>query len=120
VPDTAACLAAVDILEESTVLVDRLWENARILQEGLADLGFDTGKTETPITPVILGEAPLAQRFSARLFEEGIFATAIAFPTVPHGTARIRLMPSAAHSKDDLQVALDTFARVGRDLQVIA
>ncbi len=119
VPDAAACLAAVDILDESTELVDRLWDNARYFQGGMRELGFDTGKTETPITPVILGEAPLAQHFSKRLFAENIFATAIAFPTVPHGTARIRVMPSAAHSRDDLDFALDTFARVGRELGVI-
>lgn len=119
VPDAAACLEAVTLLEESTELVDRLWSNARYLQEGMRRLGFDTGKTQTPITPVILGEAPLAQRFSRRLFESGIFATAIAFPTVPHGTARIRVMPSAAHSREDLDFALDTFATIGRELGVI-
>ncbi|MCB0076619.1 MAG: glycine C-acetyltransferase [Anaerolineales bacterium] len=120
VPDSAACLAAVDILEASTTLVDRLWANAARLQAGLSTLGFDIGKTATPITPMILGEAPLAQRFSARLFDEHIFATAIAFPTVPHGTARIRLMPSAAHSEDDLDFALQTIGAIGRELGVIS
>ncbi len=119
VPDAAACLAAVEILEESTELVDRLWSNANYFKEGMNELGFDTGKSETPITPVILGEAPMAQQFSRRLFEESIFATAIAFPTVPRGTARIRVMPSAAHSREDLDFALETFGRVGRELGVI-
>ncbi len=119
VPDAAACLAAVDLLEASTDLVDRLWDNARYFQQGMQALGFNLGKTETPITPVILGEAPLAQQFSRRLFDENIFATAIAFPTVPHGTARIRVMPSAAHSRDDLDFALRTFEQVGNELGVI-
>jgi glycine C-acetyltransferase len=119
VPDAAACLAAVEILEESTELVDRLWDNGNYFKEGMSQLGFDTGASETPITPVILGEAPLAQRFSRRLFEEGVFATAIAYPTVPPGTARIRVMPSAAHSREDLDFALDLFGRLGRELEVI-
>ncbi|MDQ4078934.1 MAG: glycine C-acetyltransferase [Chloroflexota bacterium] len=119
VPDAAACLAAVNILDESTELVDRLWENANYFKEGMAELGFDTGQSETPITPVILGEAPLAQQFSKRLFEEQVFTTAIAFPTVPRGTARVRVMPSAAHSREDLDFALDVFAKVGRELGVI-
>lgn len=119
VPDAAACLAAVELLEESTELVDRLWENGNYFKEGMNQLGFNTGQSQTPITPVILGEAPLAQQFSRRLFEENIFATAIAFPTVPRGTARIRVMPSAAHSREDLDIALDTFGRVGKELGVV-
>lgn len=119
VPDAAACLAAVELLEESTELVDRLWENGSYFKEGMNQLGFNTGQSQTPITPVILGEAPLTQQFSRRLFEENIFATAIAFPTVPRGTARIRVMPSAAHSREDLDVALETFGRVGKELGVV-
>lgn len=119
VPDVAACLAAVDLLEESTELVDRLWRNAAYFKQGMNDLGFDTGHTETPIVPVMLGEARLAQQFSKRLFEEGVFAMAIAFPTVPRGLARIRVMNSAAHSTDDLDQALSIFAKVGRELDVI-
>jgi glycine C-acetyltransferase len=119
VPDAAACLAAVELLDESTELVDRLWENGNYFKEGMNQLGFNTGQSQTPITPVILGEAPLAQQFSRRLFEENIFATAIAFPTVPRGTARIRVMPSAAHSREDLDIALETFGRVGRELGVV-
>lgn len=118
-PDTAACLASVDLLEESTELVDRLWENARYFQSGMRDLGFDTGKTQTPITPVMLGEAPLAQKFSQRLFEEGVFGTAIGYPTVPMGQARIRVMISAAHERNDLDFGLEKFEKVGRKLDVI-
>jgi glycine C-acetyltransferase len=119
VPDAAACLAAVELLEESTELVDRLWNNGNYFKEGMNQLGFNTGQSQTPITPVILGEAPLAQQFSRRLFEENIFATAIAFPTVPRGTARIRVMPSAAHSREDLDIALATFGKVGKELGVV-
>ncbi len=82
-------------------------------------LGFNTGVTETPIVPVMLGEAPLAQQFSKRLFEEGVFAMAIGFPTVPQGKARIRVMNSATHSRDELNQALGIFAKVGRELGVI-
>ncbi len=117
--DVAACIAAVDLLEESTELVDRLWENGRYFKAGMKQLGFDTGASETPITPVMLGEAPLAQRFSKRLFEEGVFATAIGFPTVPRGKARIRVMISAAHTTDDLDQALEVFEKVGKELAVV-
>ncbi len=94
VPDVAACLAAVDLLEESTELVDRLWQNAEFFKAEMRSLGFDTGLSTTPITPVMLGEAPLAQRFSQQLFEAGVFAMAIGYPTVPRGKARIRVMIS--------------------------
>lgn len=120
VPDVAACIEAVNILEESTELVDRLWANAAMFKAEMKNLGFDTGVTETPIVPVMLGEAPLAQQFSRRLFEEGVFAMAIGFPTVPRGKARIRVMNTAAHTPDDLERGLDIFARVGRELGVIA
>ncbi len=119
VPDAAACLAAVDLLEESTELVDRLWANARFFQTEMQKLGFDTGVTQTPITPVMLGEVQLAREFSRRLFDQGVFAMALGFPTVPQGKARIRVMISAAHSQQDLEQALDTFARVGKDLGVL-
>lgn len=119
-PDVAACIAAVDVLEESTELVERLWSNADYFKRGMNELGFNTGATQTPIVPVMLGEAPLAQRFSRRLFEEGLFAMAIGFPTVPHGKARIRVMNSATHTRDDLDQALEIFAKVGRELGVIA
>jgi len=119
-PDAAACLAAVDLLEESTELVDKLWANAKYFKEEMKKLGFDTGVSETPITPVMLGEAPLAQQFSRELFEEGVFAMSIGFPTVPKGKARIRVMISAAHDNDDLGKGLDAFAKVGKKLGVIS
>jgi glycine C-acetyltransferase len=118
VPDVAACIAAVDILEESTDLVDRLWENANYFKAEMKNLGFDTGVSTTPITPVMLGEAPLAQQFSRELFEAGVFAMALGFPTVPRGKARIRVMISAAHTREDLDQGLETFAAVGRKLRV--
>ncbi len=119
VPDVAACLEAVRILNESTEYVDKLWSNAKIFKNGMKELGFDTGNTQTPIVPVMLGEAPLAQDFSRRLFDDGVFAMSIGYPTVPKGKARIRVMNSAAHSHSDLETALETFAIVGRDLGVI-
>jgi len=119
VPDTAACLAAVDLLEDSTQLVDKLWENAKYFKAEMKTLGFNTGVSETPITPVMLGEAPLAQQFSRELFDAGVFAMAIGFPTVAQGKARIRVMISAAHSKDDLDKGLEAFKNVGKKLGVI-
>jgi glycine C-acetyltransferase len=118
-PDVAACIAAIDILEASDEPVRRLWDNARTFKAALADLGFDLGVSETPITPVMLGEAATAWEFSKALFAEGVFATAIAFPTVPRGKARIRVMLSAAHSAKDLSFAVAAFAKVGRRLGVI-
>ncbi|NOX61247.1 MAG: glycine C-acetyltransferase [Chloroflexi bacterium] len=117
--DTAACLAAVDLLEESEDRVNRLWENARYLRQGMQELGFDTGHSQTPILPIMLGDAGLAKRFSRLLFENGVFAMSIGFPTVPRGQARIRVMNTAAHSKEDLDFGLEVFAKVGRELGVI-
>lgn len=119
VPDVAACIEATKILQESTQLVDKLWANARLFQQEMKQLGFDTGQTQTPIVPVMLGDAPLAQQFSRRLFEEGLFAMAIGYPTVPQGKARVRVMNSAAHSRADLEQALDIFSRVGKELGII-
>jgi len=119
IPDVAACIEATKILDESTELVDRLWQNARVMQGALRQMGFDIGHSQTPITPIMLGEAPLAQQFSRRLFDEGIFAIAIGFPAVPMGKARIRVMNSAAHSQSDLEQALAILERVGRELKVI-
>jgi glycine C-acetyltransferase len=119
VPDVAACLAALDILEGSTELVDRLWDNTRYFKAEMKRLGFDTGLSSTPITPIMLGEAPLAQQFSRELFDNGAFAMSISFPTVPRGKARIRVMISAAHEREDLDKGLEIFARVGRKLGVI-
>jgi glycine C-acetyltransferase len=120
VPDTAACLAAIELLEESTELVDKLWENTAYFKEEMQSLGFDTGASVTPITPVMLGEAPLAQEFSRKLFDQGVFAMAIGFPTVPRGKARIRVMISASHTKDDLDKGLQAFRQVGSGLGVIS
>lgn len=119
VPDVAACQAAVDILESSDELVTRLWDNGKLLKTELSSIGFDTGNSETPITPAIIGEAQDAKDFSAKLFEEGVFATAIVYPTVPRGTARIRCMVSAAHSRDDLAFAVEKFAKVGKEMGII-
>ncbi len=119
VPDVAACLAAIDLLEESTELTQRLWQNTEYFKREMQGLGFDTGTSATPITPIMLGEAPLAQQFSRRLFDSGVFAMAIGFPTVPRGKARIRVMISAAHSRADLDQGLAAFEAVGRDLGVI-
>ncbi len=118
-PDVAACIEAVNLLEESDALVRRLWRNAEVVRRGLADLGFDTGNSATPIVPLMLGDAVTAQQFSRRLFAAGLFATATVFPTVPMGKARIRVMNSTAHSDDDLQAALAIFAEVGRSMEVI-
>jgi glycine C-acetyltransferase len=120
VPDVAACLASIDLLEESTELVDRLWENTRYFKNEMKQLGFDTGVSTTPITPVMLGEAPLAQQFSRELFEASVFAMAIGYPTVPQGKARLRVMISAAHQREDLDQGLQAFAAVGKKLGVIA
>ncbi len=119
VPDVAACLAALDILESSTELVDKLWDNTKYFKAGMRQLGFDTGLSTTPITPIMLGDAPLAQQFSRELFENGLFAMSIGFPTVPKGKARIRVMISAAHAREDLDKGLAIFAKVGRKLSVI-
>jgi glycine C-acetyltransferase len=118
VPDVAACLAAVDILESSTELVDRLWENTHYFKGEMKRLGFDIGVSTTPITPIMLGEAPLAQQFSRALFEADVFAMSLGFPTVPRGKARIRVMISAAHSRADLERGLEVFAMVGKKLGV--
>jgi glycine C-acetyltransferase len=119
-PDAAACIEAVAILSESTELIDRLWANAELFRKEMKTMGFDTGLSQTPIVPVMLGEAQLAQQFSRRLFEEGVFAMAIGYPTVAKGKARIRVMNSAAHNHSDIEIALETFSRVGRELGVIA
>lgn len=117
--DVAACIAAVDLLESSTELVDRLWENAKYFKSAMKEMGFDTGQSATPITPVMLGEAPLAQQFSRDLFEESVFAMPLGFPTVPKGKARIRVMISAAHSQTDLDQGLAAFGKIGKKLGII-
>jgi len=117
--DVAACIAAIEILRETDEPVRKLWENARYFKEEMKELGFDTGQSETPITPVMLGEAKTAWEFSKKLFDEGVFAQAIGYPTVPRGKARIRVMISALHSREDLDFALEKFAKVGKELGVI-
>lgn len=118
-PDTAACLAAVEYVEEHPDLVEKLWENAEYFKAGIKRLGIDTGRTQTPIVPVMLGEVKLAKEFSARLFEYGVFAMALGFPTVPQGQARIRVMNTAAHTREDLNQGLEIFEKVARELGVI-
>ncbi len=118
--DTAACIAAIDVLSESTELVDRLWANTDYFKTAMKELGFDVGQSVTPITPVMLGDVKLAKQFSRRLFEEGVFAMALGYPTVPKGLARIRVMISAALTQEDLDFGLEKFATVGRELGVIA
>jgi glycine C-acetyltransferase len=115
----AACIAAIDVLLEEPQLIDRLWQNTAFFKAGLEQLGFNTGASESPITPVIAGDGALAMKLSDRLFEEGVFAQGIAFPTVPRGKARVRTIVTATHTKEDLQFALDAFARVGRELAII-
>ena len=117
--DTAACLAAVDLLEESEALVKQLWDNAAYFRNEMQRLGFDTGRSQTPIVPVMLGDAGLAKQFSRALFEAGVFAMPIGFPTVPKGLARIRVMNTASHSRGDLDLGLEAFAQVGKKLAVI-
>lgn len=116
---TAACLAAIDILESEPHWIEKLWDNTRFFKSGLEQLGFNTGISESPITPVIVGEAATAAKMSDALFERGVFAQSIGFPTVARDKARLRTIVAATHTKDDLQYALDTFATVGRELGVI-
>jgi glycine C-acetyltransferase len=117
--DTAACLAAVEYVDQHPELVDKLWANAQYFIKGVAQIGLDTGHTQTPIVPVMLGDVKLAKEFSARLFEYGVFAMALGFPTVPRGQARIRVMNTAAHSQQDLDQGLEVFGRVARELGVV-
>jgi glycine C-acetyltransferase len=117
--DVAACSAAVDILETSDHCVQKLWSNTRYFKKKMREAGFNTGAGETPITPIMLGEAKTSQEFSRRLFEQNVFAMAIGFPTVPMGKARIRAMISATHSEQDLDFGIEKFIAVGRQLNVI-
>ena len=120
VPDVAGCIEAINILEESTELVDKLWANTDYFKGEMRKLGFDTGDSVTPITPVMLGEAELAQEFSRELYDAGVFAMAIGYPTVPPGKARIRVMISAALGMEDLNQGLEAFKEVGKKLKVIS
>jgi glycine C-acetyltransferase len=115
----AACIEAINILTESTELHDKLWENGNYLKKGLKALGFNIGNSETPITPCIIGDETKAQLFSKRMFEEGVYAKSIVFPTVPLGTARVRNMPTAAHTKEMLDEAIAVYKKVGEELGII-
>lgn len=115
----AACITAIDILQNSKDLQTKLWENTRYLQEGLKRLGYSVGRTETPITPCIIGDEATTQTFSTRLYEEGVYAKSIVFPTVPKGTGRVRNMPTAMHTKEMLDRALSAYESIGRELGLI-
>ena len=115
----AACLAAIDVLENEPERIERLWANTRFFKQGLEQLGFDTGISETPITPIIVGQASVAQQMTRRMYEEGIYATSVVYPTVALDKARLRTIVSSEHTTDELQIALDAFARVGRELRLI-
>jgi glycine C-acetyltransferase len=115
----AACIAALDVLEQEPQIIDRLWENTRFFKSGLQTLGFNTGWSESPITPVIVGEGALAVKLSDRLFQEGVFAQGIAFPTVARDKARVRTIVTATHTRDELQFALDVFKKVGQELGIL-
>src|SRR5262249_4789534 len=110
----AACIAAIDVLLEEPHIIERLWENTRFFKVGLQAMGFNTGVGESPITPVIVGDAGRAMMLSDRLFEAGVFAQGIGFPTVARDKARVRTIVTATHTRDELQFALDAFQRVGR------
>jgi glycine C-acetyltransferase len=115
----AACLAAIDVLESEPELIERLWDNARHFKAGLERIGFDTGASDTPITPVIVGAGSLAHQFSDRLFDEGVFAMGIGFPTVPEDRSRVRTIVTAEHTREELDQCLDAFERVGRELAIV-
>jgi glycine C-acetyltransferase len=115
----AACIAAIDVLETEPERIDRLWDNTRFFKDGLNALGFDTGISETPITPVIAGDASKAQALAAGLFEAGVFATSVVYPTVAIDRARVRTIVTSEHTREDLQTCLDAFEKVGRDLRLI-
>jgi len=114
-----ACMAALDVLEQEPEIIERLWDNTRFFKEGLHRLGFNTGLSESPITPVIAGEGAKAMLLSDKLFERGVFAQGIAFPTVARDKARVRTIVTATHTREDLQYALDAFAAVGREIGLI-
>ena len=115
----AACIAALDVLMEQPQIIERLWENAHFFKAGLQAQGFDTGLSESPITPVMVGDAALAMKLSDRLFDKGVFAQGIGFPTVPRGRARVRTIVTATHTRADLQFALEVFGDVGQELGII-
>lgn len=117
--DAAASTKAVELLMESTELYEKLWENSNYFKDCLSQLGFDIGESETPITPCIIGDEKTTQTFSKRLHEEGVYAKSIVFPTVPRGTGRVRNMPTAAHTKEMLDEALEIYEKVGKEMKII-
>lgn len=117
---TAACIEAIHVMVEEPEIIDRLWQNARFFKDGLKKLGFDTGISTTPITPVIIGDDALTMKFSDSLFEEGVYAQGIVFPTVQKGKARIRTIVTATHTQEDLQACLDAFEKVGKQLGILS
>jgi len=121
----ATCIAAIDVLEQEPERIEKLWENTRFFKKELGGLGFNIGgvntpASETPITPVIVGEGRLAMSLSRALFDEGVMATGIAFPTVAEGRARIRTIVTATHTREELEKALEILARVGKQLGILA
>jgi glycine C-acetyltransferase len=115
----AACLAAFDVLEQEPERIQNLWNNTKYFKHGLTSAGFLTGNSETPITPVIVGQASLAHELSRALFDEGVLATGIGFPTVPKGKARVRTIVTATHSRAQLDHALEVFRKVGKRLGIL-
>ena len=119
IPDTAAALEAVRILQRSDAVVKKLWDNVNYIKSEFKKFGFDIGHSQTPITPVMLGHEETAKKFSAKLFENGVFATPIVFPIVAEGKARIRVIPSASHSRKDLDFGIKAFKKVAQELKVL-
>jgi glycine C-acetyltransferase len=116
---TAACIEAINVLIEEPELIEKLWDNAKFFKKGLEDLGFATGNSETPVTPVIVGDEALSHQFSDKLREYGVFAQGIAFPTVAKGHARVRTIVTAEHSKEELQTALNMFEKAAKELNIL-
>ncbi|MDG7021401.1 MAG: aminotransferase class I/II-fold pyridoxal phosphate-dependent enzyme, partial [Nitrososphaerota archaeon] len=116
----AACIAAIDVLENEPERVQTLWKHTRHFKRSMSDLGFDIGKSETPITPVMVGEAEVAKKLSSRLYEEGVFALPIIFPMVAKGKARIRTIMNAALTQEDLDYAIGAFEKIGKELSLVA
>lgn len=116
---TAACIEAINVLLDEPLLIERLWNHTKFFKEGLQKLGFDTGRSETPIIPIMVGDEVLSHQFSDKLLDYGVFAQGIGFPTVPKGHARIRTIVTAEHTKEDLQEALDIFRKAGKELNII-
>jgi glycine C-acetyltransferase len=116
----AACIAAIDVLENEPERVQTLWQHTRYFKKTMSEIGFDIGKSESPITPIMVGEADVAKKLSARLFEEGVFALPIIYPMVAKGKARIRTIMNAALTREDLDFAIDAFEKIGKELTIVA